>query len=153
MFGQIIIDDECMRTGVIGSHMVTPDEANVEELLAYVGSLLPEPNPRAPSDSPAALRGKELFEGKARCAACHPAPLFTDRKTHNVGLLTPSEPDGKYDTPTLVESYRTAPYFHDGRAATLRDALTVHNADDRHGVTSGLTDEELEDLLSYVRSL
>lgn len=144
---------ECMRTGVIGGHMVTPEAADVEDLLAYMGTLLPEPNPRVASGSPAAVRGKVLFEGQAGCAACHPAPLFTDRKTHNVGLLTASEPDGRYDTPTLVECYRTSPYFHDGRAATLGDALTVHNATDRHGATSDLTEEELDDLVAYVLSL
>jgi cytochrome c peroxidase len=29
--------------------------------------------------------GKELFEGRAMCAACHPAPLFTDYTFDNLG--------------------------------------------------------------------
>ena len=51
---------------------------------------------------------------------------------HNVGTPTPNEPDGRYDTPSLVEVYRTAPYFHDGRAANLKDAMTKHGLG-KHG--------------------
>jgi hypothetical protein len=57
------------------------------------------------------------------------------------------------DTPTLIECWRTAPYLHDGRAATMRDVLGEANPDDRHGRTSGLTPIELSDLAEYVLSL
>jgi cytochrome c peroxidase len=72
---------------------------------------------------------------------------------HNVGILSDLEPDGLYDTPSLVECYRTAPYYHDGRAATLREALVDHGRDGRHGNVRSLRPEELEDLLAYLRSL
>ncbi len=144
---------ECMRTGVIGSHLIVPEAADVDDLLAYVTTLQPEPNPRGPQLAEAARRGRVLFEGKAGCAVCHPAPLFTDRKMHNVGILTPLEPDGRYDTPSLVECYRTAPYFHDGRAATLRDALTTHDSGGHHGAAKTLSPQELNDLLAYLESL
>ena len=130
-----------------------PEPADVDDLLAYVGSLKPERNPQADRSAEAARRGKVLFEGKAACAGCHPAPLFTDRKQHDVGIHTPHEPDGRYDTPSLVECYRTAPYLHDGRAATLKDILTAHNADERHGRTRALTPDELIDLVAFLRSL
>jgi YVTN family beta-propeller protein len=144
---------ECMQTGVIGSHLVVPEPSDVEDLLAYVTALVPEPNPLAPQLAEAARRGKALFEGKANCAVCHPAPWYTDRKVHNAGILTPSEPDGKYDTPSLVEAYRTAPYFHDGRAATLKDALTRHDSDGKHGHAKDLTPQELGDLIAFLLSL
>jgi YVTN family beta-propeller protein len=144
---------ECLRTGVTGIHMVVPQPAEVEDLLAYTSALRPEPNPRAPQSAEAAARGKILFEGKAGCAACHPGPYSTDMKSHNVGILTPGEPDGKYDTPSLVEAYRTGPYYHDGRAATIREALVAHGADDRHGKVKGLTPQEIDDLAAYVLSL
>ena len=51
---------------------------------------------------------------------------------HDVGMLRPNEPDGRYDTPSLIEAYRTAPYYHDGRAATIKDALTKHDTG-KHG--------------------
>jgi DNA-binding beta-propeller fold protein YncE len=143
---------ECMRTGVIGSHLIVPEPADVDDLVAYASSLAPEPNPNLSQLAAAAARGKAVFEGKAKCAGCHPAPYFTDLKQHNVGIITPLEPDGKYDTPTLIEAYRTAPYYHDGRAATIRDALTRHGGD-RHGNTKDLTPQELDDLIAYVLSL
>lgn len=144
---------ECMKTGVIGSHLIVPEAADVDDLTAYAESLRPEPNPLLPQLQAAAARGKLLFEGRAGCAACHPAPLFTDRKMHNVGIHTPLEPDGKYDTPSLVEAYRTAPYYHDGRAATIRDALTKFATDGGHGHAKDLSPDELDELVAYVLSL
>lgn len=144
---------ECMRTGVIGSHLIVPQPDDVDDLLAYVVSLQPEPNPKSPQLAEAARRGKAIFEGKAGCVHCHPAPYFTDGKMHNVGMLTPSEPDGKYDTPSLIEAYRTAPYYHDGRAATLQEALTTSDPEGKHGHTKALTPQELDDLVAYLLSL
>ena len=144
---------ECMRTGVTGSHLVVPSPRDVDDLLAFAAALGPEPNPAAPQLARAAARGKTLFEGKAGCAVCHPAPLLTDRKVHDVGLHGPGEPDGRYDTPSLVEAYRTAPYYHDGRAVTMKEALTRHNPDDKHGNTKELTPQEIDDLVAYVLSL
>jgi YVTN family beta-propeller protein len=144
---------ECMRTGITGSHLTVPEPADVEDLLAYVETLQPEHNPLAPQLAAAAARGKVLFEGKANCAGCHPAPYYTDQKMHNVGILTPLEPDGRYDTPSLVEVYRTAPYFHDGRSATLKDALTKDDPGGKHGQAKSLTAQELEDLTAYLLSL
>jgi len=69
---------------------------------------------------------------------------------HNVGTGTPEEPRGRFDTPTLVEVWRTAPYLHDGRAKTIREVLTTFNNDDRHGCVSNLTEDELSDLVEYV---
>ena len=55
--------------------------------------------------------------------------------------------------PSLVEVWRTAPYLHDGRAKTIREAVTTHNPGDIRGKTSSLNDRELEDLVNYVQSL
>lgn len=143
----------CIETGVVGSHQVTPDPAEVDDLLAYVGSLTAEVNPNLPKFAKAARRGKALFESKADCASCHPGPYFTDQRTHNVGVTSPNEPNARYDTPSLVEAYRTAPYYHDGRAATMRDALTKHDTEGLHGNLSKLTPSEIDDLIAYVLSL
>ena len=58
-----------------------------------------------------------------------------------------------FDTPSLIGVYRSAPYLHDGRAATLRDVLTTHNRDDRHGKTSRLGPGQLDDLIEFLKSL
>ena len=61
--------------------------------------------------------------------------------------------DGIIVTPTLIEIWRTAPYLHDGSAATLREMLTMANAQNRHGQTTQLTGEQLDDLIEYLLSL
>jgi YVTN family beta-propeller protein len=144
---------ECMQTGIVGSHFMDPAKTEVDDLLAYVKSLRPEPNPNLPKFAAAAKRGKSLFEGKADCARCHKGPWFTDQKTHNVGIASVNEPDASYDTPSLIEAYRTAPYYHDGRAATMKDALTKHDPKGLHGRLSRLTPKEIDDLIAYVLSL
>ena len=88
------------------------------------------------------------------CAECHPPALYTDLKAHDVGTQTRGDkPSDKFDTPTLVECWRTAPYLHDGSAATMREVLTTANRNDRHGKTSHLTDRQIEDLVAFLLSL
>jgi cytochrome c peroxidase len=57
------------------------------------------------------------------------------------------------DTPTLRGLWRTAPYLHDGSAATLRDVLTARNPMDQHGRTRALAPAQLDDLLNYLNAL
>jgi cytochrome c peroxidase len=75
---------------------------------------------------------------------------------HDVGTGSgdPTEALGPaFDTPSLIGVYRSAPYLHDGRAESLRDVLTTHNPDDRHGRTSHLTPAQLDDLVEFLKSL
>jgi cytochrome c peroxidase len=58
-----------------------------------------------------------------------------------------------YDTPSLLGVYKTAPYLHHGKAATLRDVLTTNNAGDRHGRTSHLTPGGINDLVEFLKAL
>ena len=80
--------------------------------------------------------GMTLFLGT--CASCHTGALFTDHQFHNVGIGMDAEtPDpgrhkvdekaalGSFKTPSLRSVSLTAPYFHDGSAATLEEAVTV----------------------------
>ena len=71
----------------------------------------------------AAKRARRCSKTKPTAQAAIP-PLLHDLKTHDVGIHSPSEPDGRYDTPSLIGAYRTA-LFHDGRAATLREARST----------------------------
>jgi cytochrome c peroxidase len=73
---------------------------------------------------------------------------------YDVGTLGPYDHEGDtFFTPTLVEVWRTAPYLHDGSAATLEEILTEKNRGDRHGRTSDLSPAEKADLVAYIRSL
>ena len=98
-----------------------------------------------------AAAGKAIFESpEAKCSYCHSGPQFTDLKAHDVGTKDILDPDGMYYTPPLKELWRTAPYLHDGSAATIHDVLTTKNANDRHGNTSHLTAEQLSQLEAYI---
>jgi YVTN family beta-propeller protein len=146
----------CAETGLLSSHRIVPKKETVDDLLAYMLSLRPDPSPHLTAEgklSAAALRGKDLFVGKADCAGCHTEPYFTDKKMYNVGVLSHNEPDGYYDTPSLIESHRTAPYLHDGRALTLKDVLTTHNQEGQHGSADMLSEAEIDDLVDYLLSL
>jgi YVTN family beta-propeller protein len=104
----------------------------------------------------AEARGRLIFESsQAQCSACHPTPLYTDLLVHDVGTADgPGEWFGpSIDTPTLRFLYDSAPYLHDGSAATLVDVLTVKNPNDEHGVTSHLTPEEIADLVAFLQTL
>jgi YVTN family beta-propeller protein len=141
--------------------------ADLDALAAYCNSLEPTLSPHAAGPGKldaSAERGRVLFESEAiGCARCHPAPMYTDSKLdshpfvmHDVGTGTgdPTETLGPaFDTPSLVGVYRSAPYLHDGRATTLRDVLTTHNESDRHGKTSHLTPDDLDDLVAFLKSL
>jgi cytochrome c peroxidase len=99
----------------------------------------------------AAKRGRKLFE-KAGCVQCHPEPLFTNLRTYNVGSGLGRHLETAFDTPTLVENWRTAPFLYDGRAATVKEVVTIFNPGDTHGRTSGLSEKEIDDLVEYVLS-
>lgn len=113
--------------------------------------------------SPAAARGKEVFFRKeVGCAECHSGPYFTDSslqkpyKLHDIGTGNDDKSDRmgpKYDTPTLLGLYRSAPYLHHGRAKTLQEVMTIFNKADKHGKTSHLQPSELDDLVVFLKSL
>ncbi len=132
-------------------HMAYTDlpEADAEAVDAYLSGLEPVPSPLrvGPELSAQAELGRELFFGEAGCRRCHPAGLYTNLKRYDVGT------GATFDTPSLVEAFRTGPYLHDGRAATVLEVLTVHNPDDAHGRTQALNEAELEALAAFVRSL
>ena len=117
----------------------------------YLESLTPIPSPHLTDGKPGpgAVRGRQVFRD-AGCSSCHSGPLYTSKQLYDVGTGLGADSKEAFDTPTLVEAWRTAPYLHDGRAATIRDVLTTHNPNDRHGRTTKLTDEQIADLAEFV---
>ncbi len=105
--------------------------------------------------SPAAERGRVSFNDPAtHCSECHPPPLYTNREGYAVGTRAlVDRPIDLFDTPTLLEVWRTGPYLHDGSAATLREVLQERNVGDLHGKTSHLTPAEISDLVAFLLSL
>jgi YVTN family beta-propeller protein len=150
--------ETAVRAGIRHILFAVRPEAEAEAMDAYLKSLEPVPSPHLVDGklSAAAKRGRELFHDElVGCALCHPPEThFTDMRSYNVGTQGLLDREQKeFDTPTLVEVWRTAPYLHDGSAATLREVLKDRNLKDEHGRTSDLSPSEFEDLLAYVNSL
>jgi YVTN family beta-propeller protein len=135
---------------------VQPPEV-AESIGAYVRSLSAVPSPHLVKGklSAKARRGEKLFRSdEVGCQQCHPGPYFTDLHSYDVGTRGALDRDtDTFDTPSLVELWRTSPYLHDGSAATVRDVLTRSNPKNHHGQTSHLTPEQLDDLAEYLLSL
>lgn len=130
-----------------------------------------------------AQRGAESFTAGAGCAACHSGVLFTDLKYHNVGIgMDAAEPDlgrgrvtdedacsstddepcqGAFKTPTLRDISKSAPYFHDGSVATLREAVELMASgglanpylDTDELQDRDLTAEQIDDLVAFLNTL
>jgi YVTN family beta-propeller protein len=114
--------------------------------------------------TPAQRRGKDMFErtrtndgreipALGRCITCHPPPLYTDCRVHDVGTRQSDDRQGKFDVPHLNNIYDSAPYLHNGMAETLEEIWTRYNPYDQHGVTNDLTKDQLNDLIEYLRTL
>ena len=113
-------------------------------LAAYVTTL---PRPRPPSRESAQIaRGEKLFEAEG-CRSCHEGAVATDRERHDVGGSL-----AEVDTPSLIGLAASAPYYHDGSAATLPALIGGR------GLVHGMTDADLDpaqvaDLIAYLETL
>lgn len=96
--------------------------------------------------------GTPIPPGK-RCFDCHPPPLYTDGRLHDVGTKFPYDRGGKFDAPQLLNIYDSAPYLHNGIAQTLEEIWTKYNPYDEHGVTNDMTKDQLNDLIEYLKTL
>jgi len=121
-----------------------------------------------------AKRGLQHFRGKARCSTCHIGTNFTDEKFHNLGSggadgmkdpglmrVTKDVRDfGRFRTPTLRNVSLTGPYMHDGSIPSLKEVVLFYNKGGRNNPNLdkeikplGLTEQEVEDLVSFLKSL
>jgi YVTN family beta-propeller protein len=143
-----------VRAGIRHIQFAVRPEEDAVAIDEFLKALKPVPSPYLVGGklSPAAERGKVVFT-KAACATCHGGALYTDLNKYNMGMGKLMDEDMEFDTPTLIESWRTGPYLHDGRATTIKEVLNKHNAEDRHGTTTGLSEEQIKDLAEYVLSL
>ncbi len=156
------------------------------------------------------LRGKTLYEGKARCILCHNGAFTTNEKYYNIGVprATRWEEDGlaqvtfrfeqyakgateemyrnikddaglyyrnknkwsmgKFRVPSLRYTKYTAPFMRQGQFYTLEEVIDFYDRGgfDEEGRTTsfpetktplvqklGLSDEEKEDLLTFIEAL
>jgi cytochrome c peroxidase len=129
-----------------------------------------------------AVKGFTVFSDsdKANCTLCHLPPLFTDTLFHNVGvgydkpmpdlgrgkiLADAKDPNaeamqGAFKTPTLRSITESGPYFHDGRAATVEEAVdfmlkggTKNPHLDEKLQARKISPEERAQLMAFLKSL
>ncbi len=109
--------------------------------------------------TPSELRGETVFNGKAQCNVCHPAPYYTDNLMHNLkaerffkprmvnGRMAAS--DGPIKSFPLRGIKDSPPYLHDGRLLTLEDTVEFFNLIQQLKLTA----EEKADLVAFLRAL
>jgi len=138
-----------VRAGIRFIQFAPVDETDANNIDAYLKSLRPKPSPYLVGGelSPLAVRGKKIF-GEIGCADCHSGPYFTDMKKHGMRYSTGMDKDRRFDTPTLIELWRTAPYLYDGRAASMEEALLIKSSR-----VEALSEEDRQALTEYVLSL
>jgi len=121
----------------------------------------------------AELRGMQLFfSPQTHCSECHSGVFFTDMDYHNIGLETEYQDEGKarathldedvgrFKTPTLRNIQLTAPYMHNGSMGSLEEVVQFYNKGgfahrnkDSRMVPLGLTEQEQQDLISFLTTL
>ncbi|MBS2031172.1 MAG: hypothetical protein JST54_24945 [Deltaproteobacteria bacterium] len=151
----------------------------LDAIAAYVNGGIPAPIP--PTTDPAKVAaGDAIFHSQdVGCIGCHSGARHTDSGSgnptldlagnvvlHDVGtcVTTGLFPDVAhedvngdpraacmFDTPSLTGVYDSAPYLHDGSAATLHDVLIQTRG--HMGNTASLSDDDLDNLVEYLKSL
>jgi len=124
--------------------------------------------------SESAVRGWNVFQS-IKCNNCHDGVLFTDQQYHNIGIgMDQEKPDvgrftvtkkpedtGAFKTPTLRDVAKSAPYFHDGSAKTLEEAMDIMLAggkpnqylDKKNLQAHKVLPDQREALLDFLRAL
>lgn len=144
------------------------------------------PREKMSPDNPVG-QGFKVFSQVAKCTLCHLPPLYTDTLYHNIGIgMDTDDPDlgrgghlvkqaeaagtpppaeaaitqGAFKTPTLRGVALSAPYFHDGSAATLEEAVDYMlegGTDNPHKDPKlrkwEYTKEQRDQLLAFLRAL
>src|SRR5438094_2279028 len=134
----------------------TPKLAALHFYQLAIAAPIPPPNS---FNAAAASHGKAVFEGKAKCATCHVAPLFTE-PGNNLHAASEVCVDAFQSDRSQTHSYRTAPlaglwthqkggFYHDGRFTTLADVVDHYDS----CLSLGLTAQEKEDVAEYLKSL
>ncbi|MGE5222992.1 MAG: hypothetical protein ACM3PY_11165, partial [Omnitrophica WOR_2 bacterium] len=156
-----------------GHISIDPDSDRVTKklpALQFYQIALPAPTPKAgvDYDADAAERGDALFSGKAKCGDCHKEPLWTEpgwnlHKPADIGIdafEADRAPDNVYKTANLagifvrerglyMDPANMGRFYHDGRFKTLLDVVKHY---DKH-FNLGLTDQEMSDVVEYLKSL
>ena len=163
-----IYKQDGMRFSTVLTRTEAFDYDELDALVAYIVTGIKNPpnlryNPTGRLNA-AQKRGKMIFYRthtnngteipvENRCVTCHPPPYFTNMQMADVGTLSDTDDPMLFDAPQLNNVYESAPYLHDGRAATLEELWTKFNDEDKHGVGNDMRKDQLNDLVMYLKSL
>jgi len=139
-----------VRKGFTHIQFTQIEESHAVAVDNYLKSLVPVPSPYLVNGelNEKAQKGKKVFESLG-CNYCHFGPYFTDLIQHEMGVQGEYDHQNTWDTPTLIEVWRTGPYLHDGRSASMKEVFSK----EKHGLRKDISQEELEQLVEYVLSL
>ncbi len=132
-----------VRSGFKYIQFAAVPEAYSSLVDAYLMGLEPVVSPY-PASSKDHERGEALYQS-LKCNECHPAPLYTDLNSYPLG----EDKNFQWDTPTLVELWRTGPYWHDGKYATLEELFETG----MHGLQESLSANDIKALNAYLQTL
>jgi len=139
-------------------YVSTGQSEQLDALAAYVASLGRDSVRRSPyrtytgALTESAQRGREIFNN-GNCADCHVGSAFRDGLNHDVGTIDTTSGNRLGDvlstirTPSLIELWKSAPYYHDGSAVTLNEVL------ERGDHARSLSPQEEGDLVEYLLSI
>lgn len=163
-----IYKQDGMRFSTVLTRTEAFDYDELDALVAYIVTGIKNPpnlryNPKGRLTA-TQKRGKMIFYRthtnngteipvENRCITCHPPPYFTNMQMADVGTLSETDDPMLFDAPQLNNVYESAPYLHDGRAATLEELWTKFNDEDKHGVANDMLKDQLNDLVVYLKSL
>lgn len=128
------------------------NDPQVNDLVAYLQTLLPPPPRLPPEDVPAdrasVAHGRNVFLSHG-CQSCHVPPLtYTASDVYDVGLKD-EHGATKFNPPSLRGVGHGRRHFHDNRAGSLEDVFRQHG----HPSDTALPEDEITDLVRFLRSL
>ncbi|NQU51028.1 MAG: hypothetical protein HQ522_00660 [Bacteroidetes bacterium] len=142
--------ETCVRAGFKYIQFFDAPEEHSKAVDAYLKSLQPFPSPHLINGklSTSAEKGKLVFEER-KCNHCHSGNYFTNLQQYEMGAKGRYDKQNVWDTPTLIEIWRTAPYLHNGKYQNLKDVFKYG----KHGLHEAISDIDLQNLTEYLLSL
>jgi DNA-binding beta-propeller fold protein YncE len=146
------LHDQVQKSLAQTLHGASSTAEQVNDLVSFLHTL-PPPPPAEPvkaeeADRRRVERGRAIFQERG-CSHCHIPPLtYSSHETHDVGFAD-ERGQRRFNPPSLLGVSQGYRFLHDNRAATLAEVFTKY----RHKVTSGISPDELADLLRFLRSI
>ncbi len=144
-----------VRKGVTHILFMQRPEMEMIAMDQYLANMKPFPSPYLAANGVLTAqqkRGKTLAT-QAGCLSCHSGQYYTDQKKYAFGLGTDREKVREFDTPTLIEIWRTPPYMYDGRCETLFDMLKESRETGKHGNVQKMSDADLKAIEAWLLTL